>query len=180
MTPSRPATRERPKDGNQRYVSDYRAGRTPLTFVRFFASTQRAGTFVAAIKEADGRERYLQLDDEADIALFRDKLVPDTRIEVQGVGADRHSMRLLVWIDGARVDTHAFILPETRERGTGAAIDWPSLRTLYLQAFESALQVRDALEIAADREAFDVNQAAAALFHRAAVIRQPPRDTRPD
>jgi hypothetical protein len=167
---TRSASRTRPTDGNQAYVSDYREQRTPVTFIRFFASTQRSGTFVAAIKESSsGRERYLQLDDAADIALFRDKLVPNSAIEVQGIGHDRHSMKLLVWLDGVRVDAHEYLAPSTTQAAE-PVVDWPTLRRMYVLAFESALQVRDTLEVDRDKAEFDVNAAAAALFHRAMTL----------
>lgn len=158
--------RERPKDGSQRYYSDY-PERTPVLFLHAMDSTQRKDEVIAKIVQViEGQERtlHLTLEHPLDIDLFRHVILEKTPVEIKYVGTPE-LRRLLVWYKGKRVDKHTELIGGTdADIGASAAttVTFAGLGKVYARAMREAIVVRDALPTE-ERAAFDVNQCAATL-----------------
>lgn len=124
------AKRERDPNAMGFYYSDAKQ-RTRVRLNYVAPSTQKEGTWFASL-ECDGRERYLQIDNDEDRKTLS-LLDTPVELEIKNFG-DRERPALLIWKDGCRIDAH----------GGTAMAEAPSMEALarvYRRAVEAAAAV---------------------------------------
>lgn len=123
------AKRERDPNAKSMYYSD---GKTRMTVIVNFvaASTQKEGTWFADILY-DGRQRYLQLDNDEDRKTLQALELPAT-VDIKNFGNIDHPA-LMIWHGGRRIDGHG-----------GGVVEAPSMDALakvYVKAAETAARM---------------------------------------
>jgi hypothetical protein len=164
--------RDRPADGNQKYLSDF-PEITAVLFSHFMESKQRKGEAVAVLEvttpTGQAKTVYLTLEHPNDIEFFEKKLAEKSKISIKYNGNPK-DRRLIVWFRGKRVDLNTDLIgyddtlpPEVMPASASSNDTIAALAKRYGRAFEAAEALRLELDDKGTR-GFDTNLAAAAIL----------------